>query len=125
MTTPVCTVLTVIVPMLDTFLVLGTITVIPTTSYCGVTDMRHKQILRQLRKEALEREEQGLFSPKIERVRFVKQTRHHNRHYKGRNRHHFFRAKSRGGGSDKRNLLLIDIERHRNWHAVFGNMGAE
>jgi len=37
------------------------------------------------------------------------------------NRHHLT-PRSRGGSSLESNLLWIDIERHRAWHAVFGNM---
>jgi hypothetical protein len=41
------------------------------------------------------------------------------KHYKGRNYHHL-RPKSKGGSSTTSNLLLIDIERHRAWHEIFG-----
>ena len=43
----------------------------------------------------------------------------------GMNKHHFFKAKSRGGSSDYHNLLWLNIERHAYWHKVFGLMGAE
>jgi hypothetical protein len=46
-------------------------------------------------------------------------------HHPGMNRHHFFRAKSRGGSTSKKNLLWMNIERHAYWHRVFGTMGAE
>jgi len=47
------------------------------------------------------------------------------RHHPGMNRHHFFVARIRGGKRSINNLLWINIERHRSWHDVFGNMGAE
>ena len=37
----------------------------------------------------------------------------------GRNRHHLV-PKSRGGNARPGNLLLIDIEKHRCWHQLFG-----
>jgi hypothetical protein len=37
-----------------------------------------------------------------------------------RNRHHL-RPRSRGGKKHKANMLLIDIERHKAWHTLFGN----
>ena len=51
----------------------------------------------------------------------------HNRkeHHTGQNKHHFFKARSRGGNSSRENLLWLNIERHQFWHRVFGNMGAE
>ena len=45
--------------------------------------------------------------------------KHERRKYQ--NKHHL-KPKSRGGQSLESNLLWIDIERHRAWHAVFGNM---
>jgi len=39
--------------------------------------------------------------------------------FKGRNKHHL-KAKSLGGSKATYNLLLIDIERHRIWHKLFG-----
>lgn len=57
--------------------------------------------------------------------------RKHNRHkvqlkhLKGRDRHHFFRARSLGGSDTIDNLLLMDIERHRSWHGLFGLKSAE
>ena len=36
------------------------------------------------------------------------------------NRHHLV-PKSRGGKNEKRNLLTIDIKRHRAWHILWGN----
>lgn len=42
------------------------------------------------------------------------------RKYPGRNRHHLV-PKSRGGSNHPSNLLLIDIEKHREWHRIFGN----
>lgn len=38
----------------------------------------------------------------------------------GRNKHHL-QNKCRNGRSSPGNLLLIDIERHRAWHKLFGN----
>jgi hypothetical protein len=43
---------------------------------------------------------------------------------KGRNHHHLV-PKSRGGKSNKRNLLLMDIEKHRQWHVLFGDKTLE
>ena len=34
--------------------------------------------------------------------------------------HHHLRPKSRGGKSKPSNLLLIDIEKHKCWHTIFG-----
>ncbi len=45
--------------------------------------------------------------------------------YAGRNRHHFLQPKVHGGGNNRQNLLLIDIERHQAWHKLFGTMTAE
>jgi len=41
-----------------------------------------------------------------------------------RNLHHLT-PRSRGGGHSRRNLLLIDEERHVEWHRVFGNLTLE
>ena len=41
--------------------------------------------------------------------------------HKGQNRHHLT-PKSRGGKSTEANLIWIRIDRHRFWHAIFGNM---
>lgn len=49
----------------------------------------------------------------------------HLKHYPNRNRHHFLLAKCRGGDNSKQNLLLMDIERHRAWHDLFGLMTAD
>jgi len=38
---------------------------------------------------------------------------------RGRNKHHLM-PKSRGGVAKPFNLLLIDIEKHRCWHKMFG-----
>jgi len=38
---------------------------------------------------------------------------------KGRNKHHLT-PKSRNGKSTVNNLLLIDIDRHNEWHKIFG-----
>ena len=43
----------------------------------------------------------------------------HRYHHK--NRHHLI-PRSRGGGNDRRNLLLIKIDRHETWHRLFGNL---
>lgn len=43
---------------------------------------------------------------------------------KNRNQHHLV-PRSRGGGTYRQNLLLIDIDRHKAWHELFGNMTAE
>lgn len=116
--TLVCTVLTVIVPTLDTFLALGTITVIPATSYCGVTDMRHKKSLRQLRKEALEREQGGQV-PGIE-IEHRKKFKKVKRFRPTKNSHHL-RNRCRQGSSTSENLLWIDIQKHRCLHEIFKN----
>lgn len=42
---------------------------------------------------------------------------------KNRNQHHLV-PRSRGGGTYRQNLLLIDIDRHKAWHELFGNMTA-
>lgn len=41
-----------------------------------------------------------------------------------RNLHHLT-PRSRGGSNSRRNLLLIDEERHVEWHRVFGNLTLE
>ena len=46
------------------------------------------------------------------------------KHYAGRNYHHL-QPKSRKGTYDKYNMLLIDIEKHANWHQVFGLMNLD
>jgi hypothetical protein len=43
----------------------------------------------------------------------------------GRNFHHLFELRCRGGSKKKWNLLLIDIERHEAWHRLFGLLEAE
>jgi len=43
---------------------------------------------------------------------------------KGRNYHHL-RPRSRGGDFSVKNLLLMDIERHKYWHIIFGNRTLE
>ena len=43
---------------------------------------------------------------------------------KSMNKHHL-KNKSRGGGNQDWNLILIDIERHQYWHRVFKNMSLE
>ena len=40
--------------------------------------------------------------------------------YKNRNYHHLI-PESRGGSYSIKNLLLINIERHKIWHTLFGN----
>ena len=40
---------------------------------------------------------------------------------KGRNRHHL-KPKSRGGQALDSNLLLIKLQRHVEWHKIFGNL---
>lgn len=39
----------------------------------------------------------------------------------GRNKHHLT-PRSRGGMDTDWNLLLIKIERHNEWHKIFGNL---
>lgn len=43
---------------------------------------------------------------------------------KGRNRHHI-RPRSRHGRNSVQNLLLIEIEKHRAYHFLFGNRTLE
>ena len=50
---------------------------------------------------------------------------HELRKFPGRNRHHFLKAKSRGGDKSMNNMLLMQIERHEAWHKLFGLMSAE
>jgi len=57
--------------------------------------------------------------------RLKKRLRHENRsHYSkrryGKRNHHHIQPKSRGGNSKPSNILLIDIEKHRCWHRMFG-----
>lgn len=40
------------------------------------------------------------------------------------NRHHLVN-KCKGGSSSKRNLLIIDIFRHRAWHELFQNLNLD
>jgi len=46
------------------------------------------------------------------------------RRRKGRNLHHLT-PRSRGGKNSESNELLIDIERHFQWHVIFGNSTLE
>jgi hypothetical protein len=57
--------------------------------------------------------------------KFYRKENRHRKHLPGRNRHHFLLPKSRGGGMDFNNLLLIDIEKHEAWHRIFKNATAE
>lgn len=41
------------------------------------------------------------------------------KHHKGRNYHHLI-PKSKGGKPTSQNLLLIDVEKHIEWHKLFG-----
>ena len=50
--------------------------------------------------------------------------KHHRKHYKDRDYHHL-RPRSRSGKNITSNLLLIDIERHRLLHKIFGNRTLE
>lgn len=38
-----------------------------------------------------------------------------------RNKHHLI-PKSRGGADIPSNIILIDIDKHRCWHTLFGNL---
>ena len=49
----------------------------------------------------------------------------HPKHFRDRNYHHFFLARHFNGTNERYNLLLINIERHKAWHQLFGLMGAE
>jgi len=40
---------------------------------------------------------------------------------KRRNKHHL-KNRVKGGKSTLQNLLLMDEERHQNWHKLFGNL---
>lgn len=62
------------------------------------------------------------FAEQPQKPTFVKKAK--RRHHQGRNRHHLH-PKSRGGSNLLSNLLLIDIERHKAWHAMFGNATAD
>lgn len=53
-----------------------------------------------------------------------KKKKHKMKRYRNRNRHHLV-PKSRGGSAAPSNLLLIDIDRHRVWHKLFGNLTLE
>lgn len=46
------------------------------------------------------------------------------RRFPGRNRHHLH-PKSLGGDNSFNNLLLIDVDKHVKWHALWGNRTAE
>jgi len=46
------------------------------------------------------------------------------RHYKDRGRHHLT-PKTREGGDEVSNLLLLKTERHEHWHKIFGNRTLE
>lgn len=49
-------------------------------------------------------------------------SRHHGKpKFEGRNYHHL-RNRCKGGTNATHNLLLIDIERHKAWHALFRNL---
>jgi len=67
---------------------------------------------------------QSMQGEKFQRsVRFQKR---HKRKFKAtRNHHHFLLPRSRGGGMSLNNLLLIDIEKHEKWHALWGNRTAD
>jgi hypothetical protein len=41
------------------------------------------------------------------------------RYRRRRNRHHL-RPKARGGTKEPSNLLLLKVERHTEWHKIFG-----
>lgn len=41
-----------------------------------------------------------------------------------KNKHHL-KNKSKGGGDEKSNLLLIKIERHKAWHILFKNLSLD
>ena len=58
--------------------------------------------------------------------KYGKRQRHglRQKHLAGRNRHHLV-PRSRGGNDTINNLLLIDIEKHELWHALWGNRTAE
>jgi len=56
---------------------------------------------------------------RLNRSRQRKSQKHKGR-TPGRNHHHL-QNKCKGGNSSPSNLLLIDIEKHRCWHALFKN----
>jgi len=45
--------------------------------------------------------------------------KHKGKRYRNRNRHHLV-PRSRGGDLSASNLLLIDIDKHKVWHRLFG-----
>lgn len=38
-----------------------------------------------------------------------------------KNRHHW-KNKCRGGGNEPTNISYLNIEKHKAWHAIFGNL---
>jgi len=57
------------------------------------------------------------------RLRKQRNRGNHRKQSKGRTpgrNHHHLNPKSRGGVARPFNLLLIDIEKHRCWHKMFG-----
>ena len=50
--------------------------------------------------------------------------KHKMKRFANRNRHHL-QAKSLGGSNHPSNLLLIDIDKHREWHRIFGLLNLE
>jgi len=68
---------------------------------------------KQKRKKRRAKARSGLQTPKRKPSELGK--------HRKRNRHHLI-PKSRGGSKSKRNLLLMKIIRHNEWHKIFGLM---
>jgi len=87
---------------------LGSSTVLTADAFSGGKTLRKKS-LRQLRAEALARVP----------VDVQKKVRKNKR---WRRNHHHLIPKCRGGGMNRRNLLLISVTTHCEWHRVFKNL---
>lgn len=50
--------------------------------------------------------------------------RHKNKQWKrsGRKNRHHIKNKCRGGTNDPKNIILLDTEKHKAFHFLFGNM---
>src|ERR1044071_6953265 len=48
----------------------------------------------------------------------------HARMYPMRNRHHIL-PRSRNGGNERENIILLRVERHESWHYLFGDKTIE
>ena len=50
--------------------------------------------------------------------------KHKMKRFANRNRHHLL-PRSRGGANTPQNLLLINIDKHKEWHRIFGLLSLE